>query len=104
MQKTCLAAGLLAKGELLLDVDNNAGTHGAATLTDSETQALLDGDGGDQLDLHVHVIARHTHLCAFRKSDNTCYVSGSEIELRTLVVEERSMTSTLVLSKTVNLT
>ena len=24
MQKTCLAAGLLAKGELLLDVDNSA--------------------------------------------------------------------------------
>ena len=40
MQKTCLAAGILAKGELLLDVDNNAGTHGAA----SPTKAPLSRD------------------------------------------------------------
>ena len=29
----------------------------AAAFTDSEAEALLDGDGGDQLDLHVDVIA-----------------------------------------------
>ena len=42
---------------LLVDLDDDAGTHGTATLTDSETQTVLDSDGGDQLDLHVDVIA-----------------------------------------------
>ena len=47
---------------LLGHVDNDAGTHGAAALADGEAQALLDGDGGDQFHVHVHVIAGHTHL------------------------------------------
>ena len=29
--------------ELLLDIDNNAGTNGTAAFTDSEAQTLLDG-------------------------------------------------------------
>ncbi len=34
---------------------------------------------------------------------NTCYVSCTEVELRTIVVEERSMTATLVFCQNVNL-
>ncbi len=42
-------AAYFLKGKLLVDADDNTGTDGTATLTDSETQAVLDGDGGDQL-------------------------------------------------------
>ena len=87
----------------ILDVDNNAGTHGTATLTDSETQALLDGDGGDQLNLHVHVVAGHAHLSALGQGDDAGHVGGTEVELRTIVVEEGGVTAALVLGQDVNL-
>ena len=70
------AAGILWE-RLLLDVDNDAGTHGAATLTDSETQALLDSDGGDQLNVHVDVIAGHAHLNALGQGDDAGHVGGT---------------------------
>ena len=41
--------GFSREQKLLLDVDDNTGTNGTAALADSEAQALLDGDGGDQL-------------------------------------------------------
>ena len=75
-------------GKLLLDVDNDAGTHGTATLTDSETQTVLNGDGGDQLDLHVDVIAGHAHLGALGQSDDAGDVGGTEVELGTIVIEK----------------
>ena len=51
------ASHFCTKRLLLVDGDDDAGTHGTAALTDGETQAVLDGDGGDQLHVHVHVIA-----------------------------------------------
>ena len=48
--------------KLLLDLGNNAGTNGVAALADSETQALFHGDGGDQLNVHIDVVAGHAHL------------------------------------------
>ena len=78
--------------QLLVDVDDNAGTDGTATLTDSETQALLNGDGGDQLHVHVDVIARHAHLNALGQGDDTGNVGGTEVELRTITIEERDVT------------
>ncbi len=92
-------------GKILLeDLSNNAGTYGSAALTDSETQTFFHSDRGDQLNGHVNVITRHTHLCAFRQVDNTGNVSGSEIELGTIVVEERSMTAAFVLGQYVYMT
>ena len=57
----------------------------------------------DKLDCHLNVVARHAHLCTFRKLANACNVCCSEVELRTIVVEERCMTAALVFSKNVNL-
>ena len=74
--------------ELVLALDNNTGTDGTAAFTDSEAEALLDSDRGDQLDLHVDVIARHTHLNAFGQGDDAGNVSGSEVELRTTDVTD----------------
>ena len=89
--------------KLLVDLDNNAGTNGTATLTDSETQAFLDGDGGDQLNVHLDVIAGHAHLNALGQSDDAGNVGGTEVELGTIVVEERSMTAALRLLQNVHL-
>ena len=57
----------------------------------------------DKLDCHLNVVARHAHLCTFRKLANACNVCCSEVELRTIVVKERCMTTTLVFSKNINL-
>ena len=65
------------KNLLLLDLGNSAGTNGTATLTDSETQALLNGDGGDQLNAHLDVIAGHAHLSALGQSDDAGHVATS---------------------------
>ena len=82
--------------ELLDDCSNSTGTYGSAALTDSETETLLHSYRMDQLDRHFYVITRHAHLYTFRKVADTCYVSCSEVELRTVFVEERSMTSTFI--------
>src|SRR5699024_10380253 len=85
------------------DVDNNTGANGTAALTDSEAQALLDGDGGDQLNVHVDVIAGHAHLSALGQSDDAGHVGGTEVELRTIVVEEGGVTAAFLLGQDVHL-
>ena len=57
----------------------------------------------DQLYGHLYVVTRHAHLGALGQLANAGNVGGSEVELRTIVVEERSMTATLVLGQNVHL-
>ena len=58
----------------------------------------------NELNCHLNVITRHAHLYSLWKIALTCNVCCSEVELRSVVVEERCMTSTLVLGKDINLT
>ena len=88
---------------LVQNGSNTAGTDSAATLTDSEGKTLLHSDGVDELDGHLDVIARHAHLSSLGKGDNTGNVSCSEIELRTIVVEERGMTAAFIFGQDVDL-
>ena len=88
---------------LLEDLGDDTGTNGTAAFADSETQALLDSDGGDQLDVHNNVVAGHAHLSAFGQADDAGNVSGTEVELGTIVVEEGSMTAAFFLGQDVNL-
>ena len=88
---------------VVVNGDDDAGTHGTATLTDSETQTVLDGDGGDQLHVHVDVIAGHAHLGALGQGDDAGNVGGTEVELGTIVVEERGMTAAFFLLQDVTL-
>ncbi len=53
--------------------------------------------------LHVDVIAGHAHLSALGQGDDAGHVGGTEVELRTIVVEEGGVTATLVLGQNVNL-
>ena len=90
-------------GKLAFDLGDNARANGASTLTDSEAQSFLDSDRGDELNVHLNVIARHAHLDALVQRDHAGNVGGAEIELGTIVVEEGGMTTALVLRQDVNL-
>ena len=94
---------LYSNVRLLVDGDDDAGADGAAALADSEAEAVLDGDRGDQLDVHVDVVAGHAHLNALGQGDDAGHVGGTEVELRTIVVEERGVTAALVLAQDVDL-
>ena len=89
--------------KLLNDGSYTTGTNGSTTLTDSEGKTLLHSDGMDQFDGHLYVITRHAHLNTSGQFANAGNVGGSEVELRTIVVEERSMTSTFILGQNVYL-
>ena len=89
--------------ELVNDANYSTRTNGSTTLTDSETETLLHSYRVNKLNGHLSVITWHAHLYAIWKLADTSYVSCSEVELRSVVCEERSMTATLVLGKNVNL-
>src|SRR5215218_4734339 len=86
----------------LVDLDDPAGADGAATLTDGEPEALLHGDGLDQLDRHLGVVAVNDNLGARGQRDDTGDVRGAEVELRAVVVEERRVPAALVLREDVD--
>ena len=88
---------------LLEDLGDDTGTDGTAALADSETQALLNSDGGDQLDVHNNVVAGHAHVSALGQRDDAGNVGGTEVELGTIVVEERSVTAAFFLGQDVDL-
>ncbi len=58
--------------------------------------------GLDQGDNHLDVVARHYHLDAFRQFAVTGHVSGTEVELRTVALEERSVTTAFFLGQHVH--
>src|ERR1700753_3737535 len=88
---------------LLDDRSDHAGADGTATLADSEPQLLFHRDRHDQVHFHRDVVARHHHLGAFRQMHDTGHVRGAEVELRTIVGEERSVTTALFLGEDVSL-
>src|SRR5699024_4887725 len=54
--------------------------------------------------VHVDVIAGHAHLSALGQSDDAGHVGGTEVELRTIVVEEGGVTAAFLLGQDVHLT
>src|SRR3954447_1269365 len=89
--------------ELLDDLHDSAGAHGAATLSDGEPEALLHRDRCDQLDRHLDVVARHDHLDALGEVRLAGHVRRAEVELRAVPVEERRVAAALVLAEDVDL-
>src|ERR1700728_4489786 len=88
---------------LLDDVGDGAGADGAATLADGEPYALLHGDGSDQLHFQVHVVTRHHHLRTGGQLRHSRHVRRAKVKLRTVAVEERRVTTTLLLRQHVHL-
>src|SRR2546427_768127 len=87
---------------LLDHLDRHAGSDRAATFTDGEAHPLLDRDRGDELDLHVDVVARHHHLGALGQLDLAGHVRGAHVELRAVPLEERRVAATLFLGEDVD--
>src|SRR5262245_22267653 len=85
------------------DRHHHAGADGLAALADGEALLLLHRDRRDQLDVHGRVVARHDHLRPRRQRALPGYVGGPEVELRTVVVEERRVPATLLLGEDVGL-
>ena len=69
----------------------------SSAFSDGESQSLFDCDWGNQCDLHCDVISRHAHLYSLRQLQVSCYVCRSEIELRSVSVKERCMSSAFFL-------
>src|SRR5687768_5604891 len=88
---------------LLDDVRDRAGADGAAALTNRESQTLLHRDRGDEVDGQRGVVSGHDHLRAFRELRGAGDVGRAEVELRTVAVEERGVTPTLLLGEDVDL-
>src|SRR5580693_4946255 len=74
---------------LLNNLRDPAGADGAAAFADREPEAFLHGDRLDQVDVHIGPVARHDHLGALWEVHHAGHVGGPEVELRTVVVEER---------------
>src|SRR3954463_11963450 len=91
----------LSPSDSLDDLRDLAGTHGAATLTDGEAEALLHRDGLDHLDRDVGGVTGHDHLGALGQRDDAGDVGGAEVELRAVVRVERVVTPTLILGQDV---
>src|SRR3954451_1855788 len=88
---------------LLDDLADGSGSDGASAFADSKSQTLFHRHRRDQLDLERHVVARHHHLGAGWQLGHTRYVGGAEVELRTVALEERDVTSTFFLAQDVDL-
>src|SRR5215216_5613677 len=91
------------RGVLLDDFGDHPGADGAAALADREAQAGVHGDGLDELDLHLDVVAGHDHLGALGQLGRAGHVRGAEVELGAVAVEERRVTAALLLLEHVHL-
>src|SRR3954447_7073413 len=87
---------------LAQDLCDRAGTDGVAALADGEALAGLERDRGDQLDVHVDVVAGHDHLGAVGQADGPGDVGGAQVELRPVAVVERRVAATLLLGQDVH--
>src|SRR5210317_337468 len=94
---------MLFNSVLFKDLGDNASTYGTATLTDSKTQTFFHRNRCNQLYLHLHIVTRHYHLYAFRQLNRTRYVRRTEVKLRTVTLEKRRVTATLVFRQDVHL-
>src|SRR5438552_1087692 len=85
----------LAATRLLGNLGHNASTNGAATFADGEAQTLLHSDWSQQLNVEGDSVARHDHLFVGWKLNFTCHVSGAEVKLGLVTLEEWRVTTAL---------
>src|ERR1035438_7051615 len=87
---------------LLQDLDDATGSDGSATLANGEGETLFHGDRLTQGHGHLGVVTGHDHLGARGQLDGAGDVSRAEVELRTIVREERLVTAALFLREHVD--
>src|SRR5918992_1595440 len=95
--------GLSGVTRSLYDFCDATRANRTTTLADRELEVLLHRDRLDELDAHRGVVARHDHLGALGERDDAGDVRGPEVELRTVVLEERGVPAALLLGEDVDL-
>src|SRR5690606_4922040 len=88
---------------LLDDAGHDAGANGTAAFANCEAQTFFHGDRSDQRHFHRHVVTRQHHFLVGRQLDRASHVRRTEVELRTIALEERRVTATLFLGQNVDL-
>src|SRR4051812_48480779 len=88
---------------LLDDLGDDARADRAAALANREAESGVHGDGLNQLDFHLHVVARHDHVRALGQVGDAGDVRRAEVELGPVPVEERGVAAALFLLEDVHL-
>ena len=78
-------------------------TYGATAFADSETKTYAASYRVDELNGNRYMVARHYHLGSFGESNLTGHVEGTNIELGTVFVVERSVTTTFFFLQDIHL-
>ena len=88
---------------LVQDFGDLTRTYRTATFTDCETQTFVASNRSDEFHVDSYVVTRHYHFYTFGESDFARYVKRTDVELRTVVVVERSVTTTFFFLQDINL-
>src|SRR5690606_2439101 len=88
---------------LLDDLRHHAGADRAAALADCKAQTLFHGNRRNQRHRQLHVVARHHHLHTLRQLARAGHVRGPEVKLRPVTLEERRVSTALLLGEHVHL-
>ena len=78
-------------------------TYRTTTFTDCEAQTFVASNRRDEFHVDGYVVTRHYHFYTFGESDFARYVKRTDVELRTIVVVERSVTTTFFFLQDINL-
>src|SRR3972149_3278197 len=88
---------LLTSNVLLNNLSYNPCTHSLTTFADGKPQSLSHRYRRYQITFHRYIISRHNHLYSFRQLHYSRNIRCPEIKLRTVAIEKRRMTTTLLL-------
>jgi len=69
-------------------------TYCTTAFTDSEAKTCVASNRVDELNIDFYVVTGHYHFYTFGKSDFASHVKSTDVELGTIVVVERSVTTT----------
>jgi hypothetical protein len=93
----------MAWDRLLDNLDHLTCANGTATFADSELKTFVHCNRSDELNGDFHVIARHNHLYTLGEHDLTGNIEGTDEELRTIVIVERSVTTAFFFLQNIDL-
>src|SRR3981081_3491460 len=88
---------------LLEDLGYYASSNRSAAFSDREAETFVHRDRRNELDRHLHVVPWHHHLHALRQLHASRHVRRSEVELRTVTLEEWRVSPALFLGQHINL-
>src|ERR1035437_1799755 len=93
----------LTTGSFLLDdLCNHTRANSTATFANRETQTFFHRNRVDQVNSDADVIAWHNHFSTCRQLNSASHVSCTEVELWTIALEERRMTTAFILAQYVD--